>query len=587
MGGAMRWRMRQSKLRQPETAMLTPGAVSRPCGAGLRVACGVLVFAAVLAVLPVAAAEDAKPAPAAGAYTLTGTVFDDRDGDGRQDRGEAGIAGVGVSNGRALVRTDAAGRYRLPVMPGQTVFAIKPAGWRLPGNDPARPTFWVQIPPPAKTALRYGGLATGPAPRRFDLGLLRAPAAADAALDVLVFGDPQVKSEADVGHYGRDIIDAVLADRAAGTLPPATLGLSLGDIADDVLSLYPALNAQTRRLGVPWLHAPGNHDLDFDAADDAGSLDTFRNTFGPDSFAWEEPQATFVVLDDVIYRPGQTPKYIGGLREDQFAFLEAYLPTLPKERLLVIALHIPLFEPPGRDTFRDHDRARLFALLQNFPQVLVLSAHSHVQQHVHHGEASGWRGVRPLHEYNVGAACGAFWSGAPDARGVPDATMADGTPNGYALLRVRPAGGDASDAYSLRWRVAGADPRDAAAHTLHLHAPKALRQGAYPAWAVYANVYMTLPDTRVDYRIDGGDWQPMTRSARPDPRLLAENARDDAAAALRGFDRSPEAEVSSHLWRGALRTDLALGVHRVEVRVRDAWVGEVIAATEYRLLPAP
>ena len=31
------------------------------------------------------------------------------------------------------------------------------------------------------------------------------------------------------------------------------------------------------------------------------------------------------MLDDVIYRPGQWPPYIGGLREDQFAFLRNYV----------------------------------------------------------------------------------------------------------------------------------------------------------------------------------------------------------------------------------------------------------------------
>ncbi len=74
-----------------------------------------------------------------GAQSLSGTAFDDRDGEGRQDRGESGIADVVLSNGRVLVSTDAHGCCRLPVSPGQRVFAIKPAGWRLLGNDTARP----------------------------------------------------------------------------------------------------------------------------------------------------------------------------------------------------------------------------------------------------------------------------------------------------------------------------------------------------------------------------------------------------------------------------------------------------------------
>jgi hypothetical protein len=75
----------------------------------------------------------------------------------------------------------------------------------------------------------------------------------------------------------------------------------------------------------------------------------------------------------------------------------------------------------------------------------------------------------------------------------------------------------------------------------------------------------------------------MRRVLQPDPRLFAENAKDDTADTLRGYDRSPEATPSKHLWRGALATDLAAGEHRVEVRYFDPWRGEQRAATSYRL----
>ena len=212
--------------------------------------------------------------------------------------------------------------------------------------------------------------------------------------------------------------------------------------------------------------------------------------------------------------------------------------------------------------------------MRDFPHVLVVSAHSHAQRHVFHGAASGWQGPAPLHEYNVGTASGAYWSGVKDAAGIPDATMADGTPNGYAVLDVM-AGG----AYALEWHNA----RDAADTSIGLHAPRVLRRGAYPGWGVFANVYMGMDDTRVEYRIDDGGWLPMQKVLQPDPALLAENMRDDAAEALRGFDRSPEAEVSQHLWRGALPTTLDAGEHRIEVRAFDRWRGEVRAGTRYRL----
>lgn len=518
----------------------------------------------------------ALPASAQDNTCTGGVVWVDSNGDGQRDDGEKGLPGVKVSDGRRIAVTDARGQYDLSLRAGEgrTLFVIKPPGYDFSARSDGLPSFWINDSPLPHPQLKYGGIPISAhgVPRCMGFPLLRQKARRDKGeLEVLLFADTQTKSVADIGYYRRDIVEPLAGKHAA------TLGLTLGDVVNDDLSLYPALNEVTRQLGVSWLHVAGNHDLDFDATRDEDSLLTFRNTFGPDTLAWEEAQAVFVGLDDVVYMPGRKPAYIGGLREDQFAFLEAYLPTVPKDRLLVLGVHIPFFDAkPDAETFRHADRARLFALLKDFPHVLLLSGHSHTQQHVYHGAASDWHGRAPLHEYNVGAACGAFWSGTKDAQGIPDTTMADGTPNGYASLRVGTAG-----RYSLAWHPAR-DPQRAMA----LHAPKVLRKGAYPAFAVYANVFMGQADTRVEFRIDAGPWKPMAQVRQPDPNLLAENARDDQAEALRGYDRSPEAEPSRHLWRGALPTDLAVGEHRIEVRAHDQWRGPQTATATYRLQEA-
>ena len=72
-------------------------------------------------------------------------------------------------------------------------------------------------------------------------------------------------------------------------------------------------------------------------------------------------------------------------------------------------------------------------------------------------------------------------------------------------------------------------------------------------------------------------------SAKPQ---ASEESLDDLADGLRGYDRSPEAEPSQHLWRGALPTGLDAGEHRIEVRAFDRWRGEVRASTRYRLADA-
>jgi hypothetical protein len=342
-------------------------------------------------------------------------------------------------------------------------------------------------------------------------------------------------------------------------------------------ALYPGVKSATKRLGIPVLFAPGNHDMDAGAESDATSLDSFHKAFGADTYLRKFDAANVIVLDDVIARPGQTPGYVGGLREAQFKQIEGWLRDLPRDKLLILAAHIPFFDNSqieGWENFRSADRKRLFELLRPFPHVLLLSAHTHNQQHYFHGAKDGWQGAQPLHEYNVGAACGAFWSGVADAQGIPDTTMSDGTPNGFATLDVKRDG-----SYALAWHPA----RDPADTQIALHAPKVLRRGAWTAWGVYANVYMGHAGTRVDYRIDDGDWMPMQRVAQPDPKLVEENVRDDAAETLRGFDRSPEATASTHLWRGALPTKLDAGEHVVEVRAFDTWRGETRAKTSYRL----
>ena len=515
----------------------------------------VLVMVALL--LPVSSAVLADVA--------RGRVFLDANGNGRRDSGERGVAGVKLSNGRDIAVSDASGRYRIELSDGDTLFAIKPPGHAFPRRANGLPDYWRHHFPKGSQALRYGRIAPVSA-RRSDFALLPDPDENGERFEVLLFADPQVTDLREVGYYERAIVAP--ARRHAGV----ALGLTMGDVVNDNLELYPALNRATASLRIPWLHAPGNHDLDFDVPDDAASLINFRRHFGPDTVAWEMPGHAFIALDDVIYLPDQSPRYVGGLRPAQFRFLENYLATLSPSTRVVVALHIPLFDDPG-ETFRHDDRARLFALLERFDEPLILSGHTHTQQHHFHGAEAGWRGATPLHEYNVGAACGGYWSGLPDQAGLPDARMQDGSPNGYALL------GFADGRYRMRFHAS----RGREALRIGLTSPGVLRRGAYPAFPVYANVFGAEPDARVEYRIDDGPWRAMSPSAEPDPALLAQNIDDTRSAALRSRDRAVVAQPTRHLWAARVPTDLAAGEHRIEVRAQSRYEGELHATTTYRL----
>lgn len=494
-----------------------------------------------------------------------GQVFVDANDNGQHDAGESGVANVSLSNGRDIVLSDTQGRYRIELRDGDTLFVIKPAGYRFPINDAGLPEFWKHHYPQGSSELRYGRIAPVDA-RHSDFALLPDAVAGSGTLKLLLIADSQVGDERELEYYRRSIIEP--ARRHDGIV----LGITLGDLVNDALDLYPGLNKVNAALGIPWLHAPGNHDIDFDASDDVLSSLNYRRHYGPDTLAWEMPGHAFIALDDVVYQPGNTPSYVGGLREDQFTFLENYLASLPAQTRVVLSLHIPLFDDPG-ETFRHADRTRLFALLERFREPLVLSGHTHTQRHHFHGADAGWNGPVPLHEYNVGAACGGFWGGLPDANGLPDTRMSDGSPNGYAILSFD------GERYSTRYHAS----RERDGLRIGLTSPGVLRRGAYPAFPLIANVFAAEPDATVEYRVDEGEWTAMQRATDPDPQLVALNLTDRDAAQLRSFDRAVMARPTQHLWSANVPTDLAIGTHRLDVRARSRFEGELRASTDYQL----
>ena len=82
------------------------------------------------------------PLLAADAVTVSGIVYENRSGAVRRQVTDPGIAGVLVSNGHEVVKTDAAGRYTLPIDDESVIFVIKPTGYAVPVNEEKLPRFY-------------------------------------------------------------------------------------------------------------------------------------------------------------------------------------------------------------------------------------------------------------------------------------------------------------------------------------------------------------------------------------------------------------------------------------------------------------
>ena len=460
----------------------------------------------------------------------TGVVFDDRNGDGVRGAGEPGLAGVEVSNGVDIALTDSNGAYQIPDRPGAGVFVIKPRGWRPPVDAGELPRFHA-----AASA---------------DFSLQRSDE--PDTLRALVLTDPQPSSVKEVGYLSRGLVERL--GRPAGI----AFGVTLGDIVYDRPDLFGAVNDALSRAGVPWYSLPGNHDLALGTPDERAAVAGFESVYGPSTYAFHAGPALFVALDDV--RPLGGPRYIGGLRAEQFEFLGNLLRDSPAAEWTVLMMHIPLFspDPSGTEGFRAADRLRLFGLLEGRRHVLILSGHTHYQRHVMHGAADGWTGAEPIHEYNVAAACGGFWGGPRDADGIPVATMWDGTPPGYAIL------GFTGDGISLEY-VPARMPAD---HQIALHAPDAVAPGQGFV-SFYANVFNGHDGWTVEARVDDRAWNSVRRVLGWDPSYAADFLAQDTVARPPAGPRLPDPAVCYHLWRGPLPADLAPGRHVLQVRATD------------------
>lgn len=60
------------------------------------------------------------------------------------------------------------------------------------------------------------------------------------------------------------------------------------------------------------------------------------------------------------------------------------------------------------NSYRLEDRQRVFDMLQEFGNVLIMSAHTHFQEQIEYTEIEGWKGSKPLHEFNAGTTSGDF-----------------------------------------------------------------------------------------------------------------------------------------------------------------------------------
>jgi hypothetical protein len=477
----------------------------------------------------------------------TGVVYHDRNKNRIRDAGEEGIRGVRVSNQREIVKTDSKGHYKISVTDDCILFVIKPRGWMNPLSEHNLPQFYyIHKPNGSPPNFRYPGVApTGPLPESVDFPLY-AKKEPDK-FRVLLFGDTQPRDQKEVDYIAHDVVEELIGKT------DAKFGVTMGDIVFDDLDVMEPLNKVIALIGIPWYNVLGNHDINYDADHDEHSDETFERIYGPSYYSFDYGPVHFIVLDDVAWT-GKTSEragfYGGGFGPKQIEFIKNDLALIPKDQMVVLMMHIPLIEV--------QDRKELYRMIEKRPFALSISAHTHYQEHRFIKREDGWEGPEPHHHVIAVTVCGSWWTGAPDERGIPHATMRDGAPNGYSLITFD------GKKYSIEFKAAGR-PAD---YQMNIYAPEEVAAAEAGSTEILVNVFAGSERSVVEMRLgDKREWIKMDLVRIEDPAYARMKQLEQEfklpGRALPGVMKSP------HIWRATLPTNPPKGTHPLQVRTTD------------------
>ncbi|MFK7863108.1 MAG: calcineurin-like phosphoesterase C-terminal domain-containing protein [Pseudohongiellaceae bacterium] len=525
--------------------------------------------------------------PPESADIIRGSVYEETNNNNRRDRVEAGIAAVSVSNGCDVVQTDAGGNYRIPIHPTQILFISKPAGFDVPVDEHQVPQFFYRHYPEG-TPTEIAGTSvswqwpviapTGPLPSFVNFGLLKREGT-DTTFTAHGFADTQARYE-----LGQDMLREDLINPLIGNPYQVDFGITVGDVVYDTLSLYQRHKEMMSLMAVPQWYLPGNHDINFASPDSVFANETFKSHFGPTYYSFNHGNVHFVALNNVEYAGKDqqfgNSTYRGYIPEDQLEWLAQDLASVPPEKLIVIATHIPLVteaqdgisEPhsgPGTENF-----SRLLDILAPFSNIYGIAGHDTSNSwKVEVNHTHSWQGA-PWIAHTLAEVRGSGWSrGLEDARGVKDSIMADGNPNGFYLLQFDdtrlipefiplPFGADSNQRMRLTL-----DPA-----LLHKGGISINRGALQENTKLVVNLFDGGARDQVWGTLDNGERQSLTYTVRTDPFIENLSRFDDTE-----YQYSAPAR-SSHIWTLALPNDLSTGLHSVTVDSLDEF-GQIHRST--------
>lgn len=315
-----------------------------------------------------------------------------------------------------------------------------------------------------------------------------AQEADNTGFNLIVLGDSQTQTEAQIDSFESDIMPAIASilaeyDREDDT-PEAIL--ITGDVVWDTMEHLPRIKHMFDELGVQLLTVPGNHDYDRKIEGrERRALRDYCRTFGKRYYAMELGNSLFIGLDNILYN--NYFDYSLGIDRTQMRWLRRTLRRVSEDKRIIIAMHAPAYD------------ARKGIAIPYAQEIIDLVGDRELHLITGHGHRNNTFDIASnVVEHSVAQVNGNLWH-AP--------ICADGTPRGVLIVEERDN--------SLEWHFRTLE------HSAE-YQMVAWREGEVKDNEEYVVVKIWGVDNRWSVRCseDGATWHDMERFAIADPEYM-------------------------------------------------------------------
>ena len=156
-------------------------------------------------------------------------------------------------------------------------------------------------------------------------------------------------------------------------------GLTLGDLAFDSLNLFSEVKQSFISTNIPVFHTIGNHDFSAVNYDPGEASKEFVSHFGPLDFSFNRGNVHIVVMNNV-FNYGVT-SYNWGFSEEQIDWLKSDLKHVPKNKMLIVSVHIPVLNSTTMER-----KSQFLEAISGYSEVHIMSGHWHANRNIINSE---------------------------------------------------------------------------------------------------------------------------------------------------------------------------------------------------------